>query len=357
MKIGIFVTFFFGSLFASESAVCQRANAHLIIHDYVGAEKECLKGLDVSPDSSLLQKVMIKALAEGGKGDEATTLFERFQLESKEPELLETLAWGIIKQSEGSTQLLVNLACLMSACHTNDVRATDLLLRSLSSSNAILRTYAAQLSPHYRDQLVIAKLLEMLRLEKVWFVRLEVIRALGMMEVKEAKDPLTEILIHPRVPSEEKGEAIAALINSWEEIGDHELAALIRSKRGGFRHLACQIVSHLDLKDKTASIEILLEDPIAEVRIAALNTLSFLGLKRLSTQGLSKIVDLTEDPNGSVALTAAWIISRFAPETACQVIKQSIYGTDDATRRLGALILGRIEKKKKRLAEEVLKIT
>ncbi|MCB1082310.1 MAG: HEAT repeat domain-containing protein, partial [Chlamydiia bacterium] len=49
--------------------------------------------------------------------------------------------------------------------------------------------------------------------------------------------------------------------------------------------------------------------------------------------------------------------SRFAPETACQVIKQSIYGTDDATRRLGALILGRIGPAGKRLAEEVLKIT
>ena len=45
-----------------------------------------------------------------------------------------------------------------------------------------------------------------------------------------------------------------------EDVGDEELLKLIHSKRAGLRHLACQIVSHLDLSQKESMIELLLEE-------------------------------------------------------------------------------------------------
>lgn len=345
------------ALFSSERTVLKRVYSHLLIHDYVAAEKECAQGLSLYPDSDKLQKVYIKTLAQGGRDEEAIRYSKGLKFEEPDFDFIETLAWGVIRRSETSSQFMVSLASLMSAYYTDDVRATEPLLHQLSSSNAVLRSFAAQLSPRYRDGKVIDELKRMLSSEKIWFVRLEVIKALGAMEVKEVKEPLTHLITHPRITAEEKGAAIASLVNIYDDVGDEELSSLLNSKRAGLRHLACQIVSHLDLKEKAPLIEKLLKDPTPDVRIAALNTLSFLGLKEQSSSVLSSIIDLTEDSSASVALTATWIVSRYAPETALQVVRKWIYSTDEASRRLGAYVLGRIGGAGQRLSHEVLKIS
>lgn len=344
-------------IFSSEQDTLKRVYAHLLIHDYPAATKECAQGLAEYPASEKLQKIYVKTLAQGGRDEEAIHFSKQLKLAEPDADLVETLAWGVIRKSETSSQFMVSLASLMSAYYTDDVRATELLLHQLTSSNAILRSLAAQLSPRYRDGRVIEELKLMLNREKVWFVRLEVIKALGAMEVKEIKEPLTYLITHSRTTAEEKGAAIAALVNIYDDVGEEELSNLLESKRAGLRHLACQIVSHLDLKERAPSIEKLLKDPTPDVRIAALNTLSFLGLKKQSPQTLSSLMDLTEDSNASVALTAAWIVSRFAPETALQVVRKWVYSTDEASRRLGAFVLGRMGPIGTHLAHEVIKIS
>lgn len=353
----LFFLFFAASLFSSENELLKRVYSHLLIHDYIAAQEECSHGLSLYPDSEKLQKIYIKTLAQGGRDEEAIHFSKRLKLEEPDSDLIETLAWGVIRKSEYSSQFMVSLASLMSAYYTDDVRATELLLHQLSSSNAILRSIAAQLSPRYRDGRVIEMLKAMLQAEKIWFVRLEVIKALGAMEVKEVKETLTHLITHPRTTAEEKGAAIASLVNIYDDVGEKELSNLIDSKRAGLRHLACQIISHLDLKEWGTSVEKLLNDPVPDVRIAALNTLSFLGLKNQSPKILSSIIDLTEDTHASVALTAAWIVSRFAPQTALQVVKKWVYSTDEASRRLGAYVLGRIGACGQNLSHEVLKIS
>ena len=93
------------------------------------------------------------------------------------------------------------------------------------------------------------------------------------------------------------------------------------------------------------------------MRIAALNTLYFLGLKDLDPLYISKMIDLTSDPHPPVALTASWIVSRFAPKTALQVLKEHVYSTDDKSRRLAAFILGKIGCIGFLLTKEVMKVT
>ncbi|MBF5059021.1 HEAT repeat domain-containing protein [Candidatus Neptunochlamydia vexilliferae] len=347
------------TLFASEEEVVRRVYSHLLIHDYRGAIAESEKGLVAHPDSQKVKKAYIRSLAENGKDDEAISSLGRFGFKKEEvgSDLIETLAWGILMRSENSPQFVVNMASLVSAYYTDDVRAVRMLLHQLSSSNALLRRAAAQLAAHYRDISLIEELVRLLSAEKNWFVRLEVIKALGAMEVKEIEEPLKKIIISSRTTLEEKGEAIASLVNIYEEVGEEEFSKLVTSRRAGLRHLACQIVSHLDLKEKASAICKLLDDPTSDVRIAALNTLYFLGLKNLSSSTLSKIIDFTEDSHPPVALTAAWVTSRFAPETALQVIRKWIYSTDESSRRLAAFILGRIGSAGIPLATQVFKIT
>ncbi|MDJ0651619.1 MAG: HEAT repeat domain-containing protein [Simkaniaceae bacterium] len=347
----------FSVLSASESEAIKRVYSHLLIHDYSAAQKECEKSLQIYPSSEGVKKVYIRALSENGKDTEAISYSSHLDNKEQDSDLIETLAWGVIERFENSSQSLVSIASLMSAYYTDDVRATEMLLRGLSSSNAILRTIAVKLSPRYRDGRLIDALKRLLVSEKIWFVRLEIIQALGAMEVKEVKEPLKRMIIHSRTTAEEKGAAIASLVNIYDEVGEQELLTLSESKRAGLRHLACQIVAHLDLKEQSFLVEKLLTDPCSDVRIAALNTLNFLGLKTLKPEILSKIIDLTEDPNPPVSLTAAWIVSRYAPETALQIVRKWVYSKDESTRRLAAFVLGRIGLVGKHLGEKVLKMT
>lgn len=353
----LFFLFFISTLYGSENEAIKRVYSHLLIHDYPSAQRECEISLKNYPESEGLKKVYIKALSENGKDDEAIHYSKKLGLEEPDSDLIETLAWGVIGKSENSSQFIVSIASLMSAYYTDDVRVVKMLKKQFGASNAILRSMAIQLSPRYRDIGLIEELKRLLVEEKIWFVRLEVIKALGAMEVKEVKDPLKRIIIHTRTTAEEKASAIAALVNIYDEVGEDEFQKLIESKRAGLRHLACQIASHLDLKEKTSMIETLLSDSSSDVRIAALNTLNFIGLKSLDPSILSKIIDLTEDPHPPVSLTAAWIASRYAPGTALQVVRKWIYSTDESSRRLSSFVLGRMGGIGKHLAHEVLKIT
>ncbi|MGE0198573.1 MAG: HEAT repeat domain-containing protein [Simkaniaceae bacterium] len=359
MKLICFFLIFFVAAFGSEEGVIKRIHAHLLVKDYYAAQNACEEALTLYPESKGVKKVYVQALAQNGKDEEAIQFWKKSGLKGdlEDPELLETLAWGVLTRSENSSQFVVNMASLMSAFFTDDVRAVRMLLSQLNSTNAIMRAMAAQLSPHYRDVTLIEELKRLLKEEKIWFVRLEVIQALGAMEVKDIKEPLAKIICHARSTAEEKAAAIASLVTIYEDIDDKEFTELLGSKRAGLRHLACQIVSHLDLCEKKEAMVHLLEDASPDVRIAALNTLYFLGIKNLEPLQLSKLIDLTADPHPPVALTAACIVSRFAPETALQVLRRSIYSNDDASRRLAAFILGRVGSVGFSLAREVMKIT
>ena len=212
MRYLIFLTFF-SILSASENEAIKRAYSHLLIRDYHSAQRECEENLEIYPESERLKKVYIKALAENGKDTEAIHYSKSLDNKENDSELIETLAWGVIGRCENSSQFIVSIASLMSAYYTDDVRATEMLLRELSSSNAILRSMAVKLSPRYRDGRLIDVLKRLLVTEKIWFIRLEVIQALGAMEVKEVKEPLKRIITHSRSTAEEKGAAIASLVD------------------------------------------------------------------------------------------------------------------------------------------------
>ena len=358
MKCIIFLLLL-SSLCAAETEVIKRIHSHLLIHDYHSALRACENGLREHPDSEGLKRVYVRTLAENGKDDEAIIRWKLLGLkeEDENSDLIETLAWGVLARSENSPQFVVNIASLMSAYYTDDVRAVQMLLNQLSSSNALLRSMAAQLSPHYRDISLIEELTRLLSQEKTWFVRLEVIKALGAMEVKEIHEPLKKLIVGSRTTAEEKGAAIASLVNIYEDVGDEELLKLIHSKRAGLRHLACQIVSHLDFSQKESMIALLLEDPSSDVRMAALTTLYFMGLNNLDPLVLAKMIDMTEDSHPPVALTAAWVVSQFAPETSLQAIRQWVYSTDESSRRLAAFVLGRLGRVGMNLSHQVLKIS
>ena len=325
----------------SEIDAVKRVYAHLLIHNDSLALSECKHYLKSYPHSEELKRAYLKALVRNEKEGEALSYFKMLKEPEKERSLIETLAWGVMNRFESSPQIVVSQSALMGACSIQDVRGVEMIVRKLDSSNAFLRWTAAHCASYYRDRSLIQTLRQLLISENVWFVRLEVIRTLGTIGAKEVKESLKYVIDNPRTTAEEKREAMTALVAIYHEVEDEELKECLNSSRSGLRHLACEIIGHLNLKEKEAYLVPLLDDPSSDVRIAAINALSFLGLKTAHPSILVKMAQLMDDVRPSIALTAAWASVRYLPEEAFKVINKWLHSSDKENQRLAAHVLGK----------------
>lgn len=232
--------------------------------------------------------------------DQWSALAQEDQEILKDRAALEMLAWGVLNKGECSSQLSIKVNALIGAAMTRDAKALSLILHALSDSNSMLRSIAIGLAAAYGDFPLQDEIARLLKEEHVWYVRLELIRAVGALRMTQVKDRLLEIIGDPRTMAEEKVAAIVSLVNLYDSVGDTELSTLIRSNRAGLRELACQIVSHLDLKERISMLEPLLQDAHPSVRISALNTFALLGA------GSDLAKRLMDDPIPEVAITACW---------------------------------------------------
>lgn len=300
------LTLLISSLFSGEREVTKRIYAHLLISDPLSAAKEALFALENYPDSKPVHLAYIRSLA--ALGDETKVLeqwdkmTEKFKEEAKNRFSLETVAWGVLNKGERSDQLTIRMNALLGAAFTHDVRALPLLIRELRGSNAQLRAVATKLTTLYGDAPLQQELLRMLKEEKVWYVRLEVIRAIGALRMTFIREVLKEIVGNPKTLSEEKAAAILALVNMYDSIGKEEFQNLIKSDRAGLRQLGCELVAHLDLDGYLKELIPLLQDANPDVRLEALYTLGLLNAEI----GLKEIEPLLSNSSPPVAIAAGW---------------------------------------------------
>jgi HEAT repeat protein len=291
-------------IFAGEQEDVRRIHAHLFVHDPRSAVKDAEKFLKIYPDSKELRLAYLQALAE--KGDETAVLQE---WEKRKGELqkdryaLEILAWGVLKKGDLSSQLNIHLSSLIGASLTRDVRAVPMLVNALRGSNALLRLIAVRFAAHYGDGPLQEELKRMLTEEKVWFVRLEAIRAIGQLRITSLREELKEMIADKNTLVEEKAEAIIALVQMYDGVRESDLKDLISSNRAGLRQLACELVSYFDLHGNVKDLVPLLQDASPDVRSHALHTI---GLLRTRV-GEKRLKALMEDSSPMVAITACWV--------------------------------------------------
>ncbi len=254
----------------------------------------------------MLHLAYIRALSE--KGDETAVLeewaqtVEKFQEEAKNRLSLETLAWGVLSKGEHSSQLGIRLNALLGAAFTRDVRALSLIIAEMRGTNAMLRSMAIKLATMYGDGPLQVELARLLKEERVWYVRLEVIRAIGQLRMIHLREELKEIIGHSKTLVEEKATAILALVSMYDAIGPEELRSLSRSNRAGLRQLSCELVAHLDLGEYADEMVFLLKDSSPDVRMEAIYTL---GLLRVPVEA-KQLTALLYDSSPPVSITAAW---------------------------------------------------
>ena len=297
----------------TEELLKKRIYAHLAIADRVSAVEEGKRALELYPESKGVQLAYIRALSE--KGDEMEALsqwhdfLKLFDEEKSNRRILETLAWGVLNKAEESSQLNVRLCGLIGAALTRDARAIPFLLGQLRSSNALLRSLAVKLATSYPDAPIQKEIERLLREEKVWYVRIEVIRAVGALRIEALKGKLTDLISHPQALAEEKAAAMIALVNMYDHIDRDELLALVQSDRAGLRQLAAEIITHLNLKGQLDLLLPLLNDPSSDVRISSLNTLALLRVEKIGTAWVKDLIqENVRAVVPEVAITAAYVL-------------------------------------------------
>ncbi len=343
------------SLVASEeTALAKRVHAHLLIEDVQTARQEAESALKRFPDSQILTLALLQALCQSGNEIEA---FEKWNESACKHEqllsdrtALETLAWAVIKKGTKSQQQLIKLFSLVGAAITRDASAIVLLQSALTSSSVPLRSVAVMLSAEYGDLPLRQELARLLKEEKVWTVRLEVIKAIGKLQMREQKPLLKEIIAHRKTLVQEKAAAIVALVGMYEGIEKEEWQALTHSNRAGLRELSCQIAQHLDLKEELKDLEPLLSDPSPNVRLSAINTFVLLDVALPE----DKWEKLCKDHAPEVAITAAYAALVQGHPIGKQLLKEWLLDSDRNWQRLSSAAIGAAGERGADLAEEIL---
>ncbi|HUD01005.1 MAG TPA: hypothetical protein VMR37_01645, partial [Rhabdochlamydiaceae bacterium] len=327
---------------AGQQEDIRRIYAHLFVHDPRSAVKEAENFLKVYPESKELRLAYLQALAE--KGDETAVLQEwvkgKDELQ-KDRHALEILAWGVLKKGDLSSQLNIHLSALIGASLTRDVRAVPMLVNALRGTNALLRLISVRFAARYGDGPLQEELKRLLSEEKVWFVRLEVIRAIGQLRITSMREELKEMIADKKTLVEEKAEAIIALVQMYDGVREDDLKELLTSNRAGLRQLACELVSYFDLHGNVKDLVPLLQDASPDVRAHALHTIGLLRTK----VGEKRLRSLMEDSSPMVAITACWVATLQGMEEGVQELGKWIEDIHPRWRLLAAATLSSCGKK------------
>jgi HEAT repeat protein len=322
----------------------RRVQAHLLIEAPRLALEEAEQIAKEYPDSLNVQKIYLEALAANGLEEQALDLWN--SLSQKHPDflydryILEEIAWGVLKKGIQSTQYGVKLASMIGSYLTRDVRAVPILLKMMRDSNAVIRSIAVQMSAAFQDAPLKDEVKRLILDEKVWMVRLEVIKAVGALKIKELTPTLQALVRSEKTTIEERGVAIEALIAMYEDFSYPEFQALCKSNRAGLRHLAATAAEHFRLKEAKEDIVVLMKDSNSAVRIAAINAFGLVYREQYSEKEAMEILsDALEDSDPKVAITACWASLLIDPEKGQKHMKKWLSDLLPENRRMAAAAL------------------
>ena len=134
MNMVLFILFFTAaSLQAGESEeqLARRVQAHLTIHDATAAAQEARLALLLYPQSSLLHARYISALAHSGDEKKMTEMWEAYVLKFPDKalnrELIEEMAWGILRKTSHSPTIIMREMALLAAVFSQDAKGISIL--------------------------------------------------------------------------------------------------------------------------------------------------------------------------------------------------------------------------------------
>jgi HEAT repeat protein len=322
-----------------------RIQSHLIIKDFQAAKEDAQKALTKETDNELLHEHYIKALAR--LGDEKSMLIawkeyaEKFPQKKQYRELIEEMAWGVLRKASLSCSLPTRVISLLAAFYSHDSRGVHILHQGLNDSTVAVRSVAVLLASQLKDAKLIEKIKQLYASEKVWSVRKEIIPAIGQMKIYALAPQLEALIASEQVLAEEKALAIKSLIALLEdsEIKREAIIGLSQSNRAGLRLLACQAIAHFGLKRDVDQLIQLTNDNHPHVRAAALQAI---GLVRplddpqaIGALAKSKL----SDTDSTAAISAAWLLTLYMPQEGQKAFQSHLLANNQEERLLAAAAL------------------
>ncbi|MBX9743640.1 MAG: hypothetical protein K2X08_00330, partial [Chlamydiales bacterium] len=344
----------------SEEEGLRRVQAHLLLDDLPSALDEVLRLVEAFPQSKEVGTSFVEVLAANGMEEEALDTWHK--LSAAYPELiidrhlLEELSWGVLKKGLQSNQYGIRLTSLIGAYLTRDARAVQILVRMMRDSNAMIRSVAVQMSTAYADAMLKDEISRLLTEEKVWMVRLEVIRAVGALRMKQQASKLQQYVMSDKSTYEERGAAIEALVHIYDDIGVAEWKQLAASNRAGLRHLACVLALHFMIPEVQEEMIHLMGDSNPDVRIAAINAFGMHYRKLTSLEKAKEVLQpILKDSDPAVAITAAWASILIDPPFGEQYMSQWLADSLPENRRFASAALAATGDRSVALAVATLK--
>lgn len=314
MRYIISLLLFSSASFAlTEEKLEKRVYSHLLIGDDLQAIQEAKKAIESFPGSLALHKALLYALCQFGSEmqawDQWCYLCPFIQDYKKERHLIEILSWSALNKGQSATQISVRFNTLIGASLTKDSKAIPMLLKGMRDSNALLRSTAIKLCSQFKDEIFKEELIALLKREKVWYVRLEAIRAAGALRIYELIEPLQAIIENPSSLMEEKTASMIAIVEMSHQISRQKLESLTRQSRSLLRQLAAEIIAHFERTQDSDLLLQLLQDSSSEVRISALNALALLRVKSIGKKPIYSLVKTClKDSSPLVAITAGYLL-------------------------------------------------
>jgi HEAT repeat protein len=308
-----------GSLNAGElETIKERISAHRTLHDYTSALEEAKKGVNRYPQDKELLQELIKIYFSSGNEREALIFWEGYRQRYPDSDcdrnFIEEIAWGVVENQAKSTAPIVRLTANLAAYLGNDARGVAILEKGLRDANSLVRTLTLQFIRNMRDDRLKEETLKLLKKERLYDVRLEVVKTLGAMKVKQAEADIFKILTEEISGDQMKVAAIQSLLFLKESISKEELALLAKSPRAALRELALAAIIHEEKGEEIDLVERLMSDTHPDVRKASLVALTQIKNRKPPTDKiLQKVKQLLQDPDEETAITASYALAILDP--------------------------------------------
>lgn len=354
-RIALFLILLNGAVFPGEQAL-SKAEKHLFLKDPRAAFQELEK-----EEGKEAEKLKIRSLLMLHREREALeafcALYEQDSSLEKDANFLREMCFALLEHHASSSQYATQTLAFLGATYTQDVKALSLIKERLNSTNAHHRTLAIEMACRYQDPVLKKSLPILLKEEKVWQVRLCLLKAIGQLRLFDERGYLEAILTSDLSMEEERCVAIEALIQMYEGLDEKEFRALVNSKQAGMRRFACSLADYFYISEAEEAMIQLSQDPHPGVRKSALNYWQHRGsISSLPQEWKRVLLKNIEDPHLDIAMQAALVCYFIDPKKATDTLEKGCLDSNTEKARLAAMNIASLGGYGKELSEKLLKV-
>lgn len=315
-----------------------RMQAIRVLQDPTFSTQTANEVLAQFPDDSKMLEWAIRLYADAGEEILMMQTYRKYAATQAEinRDLLEDMSWGVIRKGSRSHAPFTRVVALIAGALANDAKGVELLSKGLVDPHRIVRLLSAEFSAHFRDAALQEVIMERLKVETDFKVRLSLIKATGSMCLKSCEPFLLSILNDERSRAEEKVAAISSLVSLKEEVNRREVELLAKSPRAGLRALSLELIRINGRKDDKDLLVALLDDPHPDVRASSLETI---GVLRIEDLDKNRLLQLAKDNNPEVAIRAIWVLTLMDPLMGQKLYEPFLHSDRRQERLLAAAFL------------------